>query len=210
MLGVWTEEVFAYDSLGRLVSQHHPQSASANGYTTRTYDALNRVTAQKLYQSSGVLDRVTSFAYAGRTTRVTDALGRTRTHIADVLGRGRRVIDPAPGGTTQFDYDSFGNLNRIEDAVGAVSTGAFNARGFRTQWADADRGTWTYTPNSLNELVSWSDAKGQSFGATYDALGRLTSRTEPGATSTWIWGSSAAPTISVGCNRNRTAGMRSR
>ena len=61
VLGVWTEEAFTYDSLGRLVTQHHPQSTSATGYTTRTYDPLNRVTAQRLYQASGVLDRATSF-----------------------------------------------------------------------------------------------------------------------------------------------------
>ena len=45
--------------------------------------------------------------------------------------------------------------------------------------------------NSLNELVGWTDAKGQSFQAGYDLLGRLVSRTEPEGTSTWTWGTSA-------------------
>ena len=79
-----------------------------------------------------------------------------------------------------------------------VSTGLYNANGFRTQWSDADAGAWSYTPNSLNELVAWSDAKGQSFGATYDAAGRMTTRTEPEGTSTWSWGTRRRQETSVG------------
>jgi RHS repeat-associated protein len=110
----------------------------------------------------------------------------------DVAGRLRRVADPLPGGTTYYDYDSLGGLNRIQDPIGAVSSGAYNLRGFRTQWSDADRGRWTFNGNSLNELVSWSDARGRAFSANHDALGRLTSRVEPDGTSTWTWGTSAA------------------
>lgn len=191
VLGVWTQEVFAYDSLGRRIAQHQPYSLGGNGYRTWSYDALDRVTAERLYQSGGALDRTTTVAYAGRTTSITDPLGHTRSQVHDVMGRLRRVVDPSPGGTTRYDYDAFGNLNRIEDAIGAVSTGDHNLRGFRTQWADADRGTWGFAGNSLNELASWSNAKGQSFATSHDKLGRRTSRTEPEGTSTWIWGTSA-------------------
>ncbi len=109
----------------------------------------------------------------------------------DVAGNLRRVIDPSPGGTTRYDYDSFGHLNRIQDAIGAVSTGAYDVRGFRTSWSDADAGAWTFTRNSLGEVVAWTDANGRSFTSAYDSLGRRVSRTEPEGTSTWTWGSSA-------------------
>ncbi len=102
------------------------------------------------------------------------------------------MTDPSPGGTTRYDYDSLGNLNRIQDAIGAVSTGTYDVRGFRTQWSDADAGTWTFAHNSLGEVVAWTDANGRSFAAAYDVLGRKVSRTEPEGTSTWTWGSSAA------------------
>jgi RHS repeat-associated protein len=73
-----------------------------------------------------------------------------------------------------------------------VSTAAYNLRGFRTQWTDADQaGSWTLTGNSLNELVSWTDPKSSSFSATYDKLGRMTSRTQPEFTANWTWGNSA-------------------
>jgi RHS repeat-associated protein len=191
VLGVWTTETVQYDSLGRPVAQYRPYSSGGNGYVAWSYDALDRVVAQKLYQSSGALDRSTTLSHSGRSTHVTDALGRTRTHVVDVAGQLRQVTDPGPGGTTHYDYDSFGGLVRIQDPIGAISTGAYNVRGFRTQWADADRGNWTFSANSLNELVSWKDARGQSFSVAYDALGRVTSRTEPEGTSTWTWGTTA-------------------
>jgi len=192
VLGAWVTETNQYDNLGRPVARYRPTSAASNGYVAWTYDLLDRVTAQKLYQSNGALDRTIALGYSGRTVRITDPLGCTRTQVVDVVGRLRRVTDPSPGGTTVYDYDSFGGLNRIQDPIGAVSSGTYNLRGFRTQWIDADRGAWTFAGNSLNELVAWTDARGQSFGATYDALGRPTSRTEPDGTSAWTWGASAA------------------
>jgi RHS repeat-associated protein len=192
VLGAWTTETFQYDGLGRLVSRYRPYSSGSNGYFAWNYDVHDRVVAAKLYQPGGALDRATTFGYSGRTTRITDVLGRTRTQVADVTGRLRQLVDPSPGGTTYYDYDSFGGLVRAQDPVGAVSTATYNLRGFRTGWTDADRGAWTFSGNSLNEFVSWTDAKGQSFSMAYDALGRVTSRTEPEGTSTWIWGTSSA------------------
>jgi RHS repeat-associated protein len=192
VLGAWTTETFLYDSLGRLTTRYRPYSGAGNGYAAWTYDLLDRVASAKLVQPTGAVDRTATLGYSGRTLRVTDTLGRTRTKVVDVAGRLRRVTDPSPGGATAYEYDAFGQLNRVQDPIGAVSSGTYNLRGFRTKWADADRGTWTFAGNSLNELVSWTDARGQSFGATYDALGRLTTRTEPDGTSTWTWGNSAA------------------
>ncbi|MGE0030446.1 MAG: RHS repeat domain-containing protein [Steroidobacteraceae bacterium] len=57
---------------------------------------------------------------------------------------------------------------------------------------DPDLGSWTYSLNSLGELVSQTDAKSQVTSVIYDLLGRPTSRTEAEGTSNWIWGTSAA------------------
>jgi RHS repeat-associated protein len=190
-LGTWTIELYKYDALGRRVEQWRPYSSVRTGSTSVGFDALGRLTAQRIYDGAGALIRSQSFAYAGRTTTINDSFGRVRSTVRDVTGRTRRVSDPAPGGTTRYDYDSLGNLARIQDAAGAVSSGTYNARGFRTQWADADAGTWTYSANSLGELVAWADAKNQSFGASYDPLGRMVSRNEPEGECRWKWGGSA-------------------
>lgn len=192
VLGAWVTESTQYDAFGRPVARQLPASNGGNGSVAWGYDLLGRVVSYRLLQPSGTVDRSYLFRYAGRQVQATDPLGRTRTRVTDVAGRLRRVIDPAPGGTTSYDYDAFGGLVRTLDPGGAVSTGSYNVRGFRTQWIDADRGAWSYSGNSLNELVGWTDARGQIFTVTRDALGRVTSRTEPEGTSTWTWGTSAS------------------
>jgi RHS repeat-associated protein len=193
VLGTWTVgHQYVYDGLGRMTVDYLPFSGSSNGYTAWSYDALNRATAMSLYTSVGAIDRSTTFSYAGRTTTITDPLLNTTQRVTDVSGRLRKVIDPSPGGTTQYAYDVFGNLNQTIDATGVTSSATYNLRGFRTQMVDADAGTWNFAADSLNELVSWTDAKAQQFGQIFDVLGRITSRTEPEGVSTWTWGNSAA------------------
>lgn len=191
-LGAWLRQTYDFDAAGRLVRESLPYSTTQNGHTARTFDVLGRLTSRRQNDAVGATVASESLAYSGRTTTITDALGRAHARITDVHGHLRRVIDPAPGGTTRYDYDSHGNLNRIQDAGGATSSGTHDVRGFRTQWSDAGSGTATYAYNSLGEPVSWRDAKGQSFAADYDALGRRVSLTAPEGTSTWTWGSSAA------------------
>lgn len=190
-LGTWLHRTYDYDVAGRLVRESRPFAGASNGHTSRTFDALGRPLSQRDLDGSGGAVRNSSLAYAGRTTTLTDTLGRSRVHVVDVAGNLRRAIDPSPGGTTRYDYDSLGNLNRIQDAIGAVSTGIHDVRGFRTRWSDADAGTWNYTRNSLGEVVAWTDANGRRFATAYDTLGRRVSRTEPEGISTWAWGSSA-------------------
>jgi RHS repeat-associated protein len=191
VLGVWTKNEVLYDALGRVATRYQPKSSGSNGHFAWTYDSLGRVLNEKLFQGSGALDRTTIYEYAGRTTSITDPLIRVTEQVRDVTKRLRQVIDPTPGGTTAYEYDAFGNLNKITDPINAISTGIYNLRGFQTQWADIDRGVWNFTPNSLNELVSWTNAKLQPFSAIYDPLGRMTSRTEPEGTSIFVWGALA-------------------
>ena len=190
-LGTWLHQTFDYDAAGRMVRESRPYASVPSGHTTRTFDPLGRALSERDHDGAGSIVRNSSLTYAGRTTTLTDTLGRSRSRIVDVAGNLRRAIDPSPGGTIRYDYDSFGHLNRIQDAIGAVSTGVYDVRGFRTRWSDADAGAWTFTRNSLGEGVGWTDAKGRSFSAAYDTLGRRVSRTESEGTSTWTWGSSA-------------------
>jgi YD repeat-containing protein len=61
---------------------------------------------------------------------------------------------------------------------------------------DMDLGARSYTIDALGEVTAYSDAKGQSFSQTYDALSRPLIRTDlvggPDLVTTWTWGSSAA------------------
>lgn len=199
VLGTWTNEECTYDGLGRKAYCYLPFSTSGNGYHNYTFDVANRMTQDALYNSSGALYRTISMGYAGQTTTVTDPNSNTITKVSDVAGKIRQVTDPSTNGTvagtTSYTFDPFGNLIKIVDADNFPSTYSYNIRGFKTGSADADTGSWTFTPDSLNELVSQLDANGQTISFGYDLLGRMISRVEPEQfpnPTQWVYGTSAA------------------
>jgi YD repeat-containing protein len=52
-------------------------------------------------------------------------------------------------------------------------------------------GETNYIYNPLGELISQTDAKGQTISFRYDKLGRMIERTEPEGTSTWQYDTAA-------------------
>jgi YD repeat-containing protein len=192
LAGGLTYVIVGYDARGNQSYQYNPYTSASNGYHAFSYDLIDRPTVSALYNGAGAWDRQSSIVYAGRAVTFTDPKGNARTKYADVRGKLRRVVDPSPGGTTNYTYDPFGNLTTTTDATGAGSSTTYNLRGFKTSSYDPDAGSWTYTPNSLGEIVSQTDAKSQTTTFTYDALGRMTSRTEVEGVSTWTWGTSSA------------------
>jgi RHS repeat-associated protein len=183
-----------FDALGRLEKQYEPVFAGNpwGAYTQRVHDLANRVTRAQLRTGSGVLDRETVISYEGRKVVTMDPKGAATQRFVDVRGSLRRLTDPAPGGTTNYAFDHFGNLKSVTDAAGNVTSAGYDLRGFRTSTSDPDLGNWTYAFTSLGELVSQTDAKSQVTTVVYDKLSRPTSRTETEGTSTWVWGTSAA------------------
>ncbi len=111
----------------------------------------------------------------------------------------RRSIDN-DGYTQGFGYDAAGNLKLVNDSLSnTLFTASYNygVKPFRVSTNDMDLGNWTYSYDSLGELVSWTDAKSQSFSQTYDALSRVTSKVEPSpdGTTSWVWDTNT----DVGC-----------
>ncbi len=87
-----------------------------------------------------------------------------------------------------------GSLKVVTDSLSNPLFSAsysYGIQAFQDSSTDMDLGSTTYSHNSLGELVSWTDAKSQSFSQTYDALSRVTSRTEAEGTTTWTWGTTA-------------------
>jgi YD repeat-containing protein len=195
VLGTWTYTKTVYNALGLKYERFQPYSSGHNGFHRYAYDELNRPTSDQLYNASNALDRTTLMAYAGLKTTFTDAKNNVTQKWTDVTGKLRKITDPSPGGTTEHTFDAFGNLVKMKDAGAVETTYIYNLRGFKTGSSDPDTGSWTYTPNSLNELVEQTDAKNQLTRFDYDKLGRMISRTEPeypSTPTTWTYGTSAA------------------
>jgi RHS repeat-associated protein len=189
---------YVYDSFGRRTHESVPclDSACSLFWKTTTYDALGRsVLVQKPVSDSDGTLRSGSFSYAGMTTTVTDALGKTTTVTRDLNDKPRTVRDHN-GYVVSTTYDAFGNVLGVTDSLSNTlftATYDYGLFGFRRQSNEMNLGLWTYTPNALGEITSYQDAKGSTVQFTYDKLSRPLTRSSTGeATTTWIWGTSAA------------------
>ena len=185
----------SYDALGRVISAQEPYEGSTVGAVTYSYDLLNRVTAmQRPTSASDSTPATTSYQYDGLTTTVTDPNGDTRTLVYDPNGWLRRSTDDL-GYTVIFGYDAAGSRTSVSDNQGNTlwsGTWEYGIRPFLVGTTDMDMGSWGYTVDPLGEVIAWTDAKGQHFAASYDALSRPETRSEPDLFTQWTWGSSAS------------------
>jgi RHS repeat-associated protein len=188
-----------YDVLGRLYRETVPcdEASCAPYWVTNAYDLINRVSSQTRPQSQSVSTPVTTtFQYAGRTQTATDPQGKITTKVLDPMGLLRRSQDHN-GYYQTFGYDALGSLKSVNDSLGNALFSAnvsYSAIAIQDSTNDMDLGARTLNHTSFGELTSWTDAKGQNFSQTFDALSRLTLRqdAEENGTTTWIWGTSAA------------------
>ncbi|MFL6605691.1 MAG: RHS repeat domain-containing protein [Steroidobacteraceae bacterium] len=194
-----------YDNLGRVTAQFVPCTSSTIAPcpygVTMAYDALGRMTQrQRPISATNPTLQTETFQYAGRTTVTTDPYGKNTTKVATVTGTVYQSKDHDNYYQT-FLYDAVGSLLSVADSLSQTLFTANYDYGigvFQRDATDMDLDLSTtsgqhrhFIYNALGELTSWSDAKGQSFSATYDALSRPLTRIEPDLTTTWTWGNSA-------------------
>ncbi|HZM70564.1 MAG TPA: RHS repeat-associated core domain-containing protein, partial [Candidatus Cryosericum sp.] len=146
---------------------------------------------------------------AGRLVSLTDPRGTTIHLQYDAQGR-RTGLDDPHAGSWRYAYDAKGNLIEETDPMGRTTTLRYDAldRLILKTLADGEAFTWRYdeggaamdalgrlttvvdrtgmvrfTHDAMGRVVfSWRSTFGALHGArsTYDAMGRLTSRTLPG------------------------------
>jgi RHS repeat-associated protein len=198
--GGYSQSQVSYDSLGRVSQQYFPCAfvswpTNCTYYSTTSYDVLGRVTqVQRPISASNSSLQTTGYAYAGRSTTVTDANGHPRILVSNVNGWLRRTQD-ATGYSINLGYDAAGSKTSATDSLGnALWSGSYlyGVAPFLVSSTDTDLGAWSYTYDALGERTGWTDAKGQPFSAQYDSLSRMTTRSEPDLFSSWTWGTSAA------------------
>lgn len=205
-IATYDRKEIQYDNLGRVARIYMPcvwsaLTAHCAYSATNTYDALGRVTrtSRPVSATDGTIQN-TTIAYAGRRTTTTDAENKVSTQITTVAGTIGRVVDH-DNYAQNLTYDAFGSLLNVVDSGGTPLFSAsydYGIAAFQRDVTDADLDVSSasgqhrhYNYDALGELTSWSDAKGQSFSQTYDALSRPVTRTEPDLSTTWSWDSSA-------------------
>lgn len=166
-----------FDNRGLVLQTSLPRlggEAQALGdlWVVTMHDALGRPT--KVTQPDST---VTTTAYSGRTTTVTDALGRVHTSDVDAYGRVLRRTEPSVIGATQYAYDAAGNLTALTNAKGQVTSFTYDTLGRKLSMVDPNAGLWAYAYDDNGNLISQTDARGVKISLTYDAMDRLTRRT---------------------------------
>ena len=151
--------VRVFDATGSLVSERDPNGVGRDC----TYDALRQQTGCTDTQGD---TRRFEYDAAGNQVAITDGEGVRSSCSFDFLDRKQRCTDGI-GGTTRFAYDASSNLVRITDAEGNTTS-------------------YTYDPRNLRLTETYPDASGPTdrVTRTYDAAGRLATRTDQGGDTT--------------------------
>ena len=181
---------YTYDVFGNRTTM-----TDANGHvTTYAYDLNNRQISQ-----TDALGNTQTIHYdaIGNKASATDALGKTTIYTYDADERITSVTDPL-GNVTQYRYDALGNRVQTIDARGFISTSYYDADrevilsvdnvGYATGYSyDADGNLISQTlyakpvtlpvdPGVLPSLTT--DAADRTTQLTYDALNRVSTRTD--------------------------------
>jgi RHS repeat-associated protein len=203
MDGSYAQVETQFDDMGNRAKESSPCGASSctDYWTQVSYDLLNRPSdiSRPDPENPATLD-TQQIAYEGRTTTITQPLaGEVTTLVADVTGSVRETLDSYRYGQS-FTRDSDGNVRSVTRTSGgnAILGYTFDYGGegdYVAAAADQVLGNWTYTPDALGEVRSYTDAKGQVFNLYYDGLSRAIERDDgvptsgsPETVTTWMWG----------------------
>src|SRR5665648_235979 len=157
-------------------------TTTADGIATiRTYDALGKLV--KAEDPGGVITY--TLRPDGQPSAIEAPGGVITTFNYDLYGRQLSIVDPSAG-TTSYDYDPAGNLNKQTDGEGRVTNIVFDDYGRMTTKSCPEFST-TYSYRSedglLNSIIS---NNGSSTQYGYDVYGRLLSEKETGADGLWL------------------------
>ncbi|MFO1369525.1 MAG: RHS repeat-associated core domain-containing protein [Marinagarivorans sp.] len=170
-----SQVVNVYDKSGYL-----NQSTDAAGFTTSyTYYADGSVAT-----STDAENETTAFDYDlfGNKATITKPKGQTQTLAYDEQNRLIEVTD-ALLGVTRFDYDSNNNLRfqHLPAANDPNTTVEFTYDALNRKRSHVQPGNLItrFSYDAEGNLTETTDAKGQVFGVTYDALNRAKIQTYP-------------------------------
>ncbi|GAA2045300.1 RHS repeat-associated core domain-containing protein [Catenulispora yoronensis] len=179
--------------------------SAVDARTTTTFDGSGRP-LQEVSWKNGAQDGTTTTVYGGdRTTVIPPAGGTTATTVTDAHGNTVELdqYTAAPtvagsvvsGGTfqpTTYTYDALDRRTKTVSA-GATWSVTLDLVGNKLSVTDPDAGTVTNRYDNGGELVSSTDANGQTLAYAYDVMGRKTAEYSGSTAGTklasWLWDS---------------------
>lgn len=177
-----------YNNMGRVSQKSLPYNLSGmptnysgptintNIITTTNYDTLGRATS--ITNSLGT----TNSNYNLNKVTITDPENHIKDIVRDAYGNIVQVVEHNGSNTytTNYSWDTLGNLIGMTDALGNVRSFTYDAQGNRLTAtdlhdpADTAYGSYSYTYNKNNNLIRKVTPNGNVIDYAYDALGRMT------------------------------------
>ena len=168
----------ACSPLGKLYRVSQPYAPNGTPlWTTYGYDGMGRTLTVTAPDGS-----VTSYAYLGDSTTVTDPAGKWKTFTTDAFGNLVTVTEPNPaGGANLVTTYTYTPLNQLASVSMPRSEGTqmrtFNWTGKDLMsTVNPENGTVSYTYDSAHRVSTRIDAKGQKTAYTYDSYSRPATR----------------------------------
>lgn len=192
---------YEYDVAGNLIKMKD----SAGKETNYEYNSLNLMT-RTTDPAGRILTR--NYDLNGNITTETQPNGNVKQFVYNSMNRMTQKV--LPEGTTTYQYDTNGNLNRVSNSSSTVeftstregritserTYGAglpdvtlsytYNAIGNRNAIDDSLGGRIAYSYNSMNRLTSLTNSNGQTYAFNFDRAGRLVTQTRPGSNSEYV------------------------
>ena len=189
-----------YDANGRARAMSLPHRDGAPMLRVTTYDLLGRiksVVAPDEQSASGFVSNTT--VYSGSATEVADAKGHvTRTErnavgwILKIVRNASAQVGSSDRSELIYERNSFGKVLKAT-VDGVVTEMAYDIYGRQASLAEPNAGgaehKWSYEYNAFGEVVTTTDAMGQTTTNMYDALGRLVRRSEAEGQTSWSYDS---------------------
>ena len=160
---------------GRLEKTEYPDGT----YISYKYDSIGRL--KKKTDQNG---RSITYTYdcMGRILTVSGSAGQEKSYTYDAMGNVTSATD-ADGNVTKYAYTLNGRLKEVTDALGNKTEYAYDKADRliyicqHGQAGEADR-TTAYERDAFGQVVCIRDASGGEEHFRYDALGRMTEKTD--------------------------------
>ena len=178
--------LLTYDALGNVLS-----STDALGNTASyTYDSMGNVLTKTQYLNPNT-PLTWSYTYNSfqEVLTATDPLGNVTTNVYDTNGNLLSTTTPPPSGsgsglTTNFQYNTLGELTQVTDPKGNTTSMTYTAAGLVASITDAQGNTTTFTYDGRGNRLTSTDALNNTTTYTYDSMNRLTKITAPDQSTT--------------------------
>ncbi len=190
-----------YDALGRISTVSNPYRSTGEatyGLKSFTYDALGRPRYQ--YRQDGTSYQ--EWSYQGNVVNFYDENRNHWRRTSDAMGRLTQVLEPDSGNSptleTDYKYDAFGNLRRVDQWGGPsgnpgdrIRTFTYDGLSRLLSATNPESGNITYSylsgtslcAGDLSLLCSKTDARGVKATYVYEPLNRLVSKSYSNDTS---------------------------